>query len=62
MRRIRGDHFAICYPFMPGIRSRMVLLSLTVTVQAAEWVVPSAPVICRITLVEPAAAAVAVTE
>ena len=40
----------------------MVLVSLTVTVQAAEWVVPSAPVICRITLVEPAAAAVAVTE
>ena len=40
----------------------MVLLSLTVTVQAAEWVVPSAPVIYRITLVEPAAAAVAVTE
>ena len=39
----------------------MVLLSLTVTVQAAECVVPSAPVICRITLVEPAAAAVAVT-
>ena len=34
---------------------------VTVTVQAAEWVVPSAPVICRITLVEPAAAAVAVT-
>ena len=49
------------YPFTPGIRSRMVLLSLTVTVQAAECVVPSAPVICRITLVEPAAAAVAVT-
>ena len=31
----------------------MVLLSLTVTVQAAECVVPSAPVICRITLEEP---------
>lgn len=58
-----GDRFAVLgHPFMPGIRSRMVLLSLTVTVQAAECVVPSAPVICRITLVEPAAAAVAVTE
>ena len=29
---------------------------------AAEWVVPSAAVICRITDVEPTAAAVAVTE
>ena len=63
MRLHPGDRFAVLgHPFMPGIRSRMVLLSLTVTVQAAECVVPSAPVICRITLVEPAAAAVAVTE
>ena len=50
------------YPFMPGIRSRIVLDSLTVTVHAAECVVPSAAVICRITDVEPTAAAVAVTE
>ena len=34
----------------------------TVTVHAAECIVPSAAVICRITDVEPTAAAVAVTE
>lgn len=50
------------HPFIPGIRSRIVLDSLTVTVHAAECVVPSAAVICRITDVEPTAAAVAVTE
>ena len=31
-----GAFFSYFYPFMPGIRSRMVLLSLTVTVQAAD--------------------------
>ena len=54
-----GMNFATQASSMTG--ATFFWISLTVTVQAAECVVPSAPVICRITLVEPAAAAVAVT-
>ena len=47
---------------VPSQAEKKVLLdSFRRAVQAAECVVPSAPVICRITLVEPTAAAVAVT-